>query len=337
MPNTLDRSSGLRRAAILLMSLPVQDAARVIAKLPMAHIESISLAIAQLDNVSGDEQEAVIASFLKSKASALGPSDGGLERAKELIRQALGDEAADLIGNVTQTVEDLPFSFVKKVDPQTVLNFINEEHAQTIALLLCHLPGSYGAEILSGLSPEKQLHVIRRISAMGRPNPDAVTELERGLEMRLSSMMNMQQTQTGGVGNVAEILNVCDRSVERTIMDALANEDPELMDEIRRLMFVFEDIVKLNDRDVQTLLKNVETAQWAMALKGSSEALQDKILRNMSSRAADNLREEMEYLGSVRVSDVEGVQQKIVDIIRMLEDNGELARPTGDDSEEYIN
>lgn len=327
---------GLRKAAIFLMSLPTKDAARVIAKLPMPYIESVSLAIAQLDHVSGDEQEAVIDSFFQSKASALDPSGGGLERAKELIRQALGDDAAEMIGHLQQTVEALPFSFVKKVDPQTVLNFIHEEHAQTIALLLSHLPGGYGAEILAGLSPEKQLAVIRRVSVMGRTSPEAIADLERGLEMRLSSMMNQQQSKAGGVESVAEILNVSDRSVERNIMETLASEDPELMDKIRRLMFVFEDIMKLNDRDVQTLLKNVETAQWAMALKGASEALQDKILRNMSSRAADNLREEMDFLGSVRVSEVEGVQQKIVDIVRHLEDSGEVSRPSGEEAEEYI-
>jgi len=334
---TVPNGSGLRKAAIVIMSLPTRDAARVLSKLPMPYIEALSLAIAQLDNVSGDEQENVISSFFESKASALDPSGGGLERAKELIRQALGDDAAELIGNLQQTIEAMPFAFLKKVDPQTLINFVIEEHAQTIALLMSHLPSGYGAEVLAGLSPEKQLDVIRRISSMGRTSPEAISELERGLEMRLSSMMNQQQSKSGGVQNVAGILNVSERAVERNIMESLATEDPELMDEIRRLMFVFEDIGKLSDRDVQALLKNVETSQWAMALKGSSEALQDKVLRNMSTRAAENLREEMDYLGSVRVSEVEGVQQKIVDIVRHLEDTGELSRPSGEDEEEYIN
>jgi flagellar motor switch protein FliG len=327
---------GLRKSAVLIMSLPTKDAASILAKMPIRHIEAISMQIAQMDSIAGDEQERVIADFFLSKASALESSGGGLERAKELIRQALGKDAADLIGNLQQTIESMPFGFVKKVDSQTLLSFITEEHAQTIALIMSHLPATYGAELLAGLPAEKQLDVIRRISSMGRTSPEAVAELERGLELRLSSMVNQQQSSSGGVESVAEILNVSERSVERNIMETLATEDPELMDEIRRLMFVFEDIGKLSDRDVQALLKNVETAQWAMALKGSSQALQEKVLRNMSTRAADNLREEMDFLGSVRVSEVESGQQKIVDIVRHLEDTGELSRPTGEEEEEYV-
>lgn len=327
---------GLRKAAVLIMSLPTKDAAAILSKLPIRHIESISMQIAQMDSIAGDEQEKVIADFFLSKASALDSSGGGLERAKELIRQALGKDAAELIGNLQQTIESMPFGFVKKVDSQTLLSFITEEHAQTIALIMSHLPAGYGAELLAGLPVDKQLDVIRRISSMGRTSPEAVAELERGLELRLSSMVNQQQSKSGGVESVAEILNVSERSVERNIMETLATDDPELMDEIRRLMFVFEDIGKLSDRDVQALLKNVETAQWAMALKGSSQSLQEKVLRNMSTRAADNLREEMDFLGSVRVSEVEGVQQKIVDIVRHLEDSGELSRPSGEEEEEYI-
>ncbi|TWT79012.1 Flagellar motor switch protein FliG [Planctomycetes bacterium CA13] len=328
---------GLKKAAVLLMSMPTKTAARVLGQLPPRAIEAISIMIAQTDSVGGAEQEVVIAEFLTSKASSIYASPGGLERATELIKEALGRDASEMIGNLQQTIESMPFGFIKKVDAQTLLQFIGEEHPQTIALLLSHVPANYASEVMSGLSPDKQLEVIRRIASMGRCSPDAVAELEFGLEMRLSSMVNQQHSNTGGVESVAEILNVVERSVERTIMEALGNDDPELSDEIRRLMFVFEDICKLGDRDIQSLLKNVETAQWAMALKGASQPLQDKIMRNMSSRAADNLREEMEYLGSVRVSEVEGVQQKIVDIVRHLEDTGEISRPTGEEEEEYVN
>jgi flagellar motor switch protein FliG len=327
---------GLRRAAVLLMSLPTKEAAAILAKLPMKHIEAITMEIAHMDSIAGDEQEEVIANFFLAKGSALDSSGGGLERAKELIREALGKDAADMIGNLQQTIESMPFGFVKKVDAQTLLSFITEEHAQTIALVLSHLPAAYGAEVLAGLPVDKQLDVIRRISAMGRTSPEAVSELERGLETRLSNMVNQQQSKSGGVESVAEILNVSERSVERHIMESLATEDPELMDEIRRLMFVFEDIGKLSDRDVQALLKNVETSQWAMSLKGGSQTLQEKVLRNMSTRAAENLREEMDFLGSVRISEVESSQQKIVDIVRTLEDSGELSRPTGEEEEEYV-
>ena len=327
---------GLKKAAVLLMSMPTKQAAQVLGQLPPRVIEAISIKIAQTESVGGDQQEIVIAEFLTSKASSIYASPGGLERAKTLIQEALGRDAAEMIGNLQQTIEAMPFGFVKKVDAQTLLQFIGEEHPQTIALLLSHVPGSYAAEVLAGLSPDKQLEVIRRIAAIGRTSPEAVSEMEYGLELRLSSMVNQQQSNTGGVESVAEILNVCERSIERTIMETLGQEDPDLSDEIRRLMFVFEDINKLGDRDIQSLLKNVETAQWAMALKGASQSLQEKVLRNMSSRAADNLREEMDYLGSVKVSEVEGVQQGIVDIVRALEDGGEISRPTGDQEEEYV-
>lgn len=327
---------GLRRAAILLMSLPNKVAALVLAKLPSHFIEAVSIRIAQTDSVAGDEQEVVMAHFLTSKTSAIYASPGGLERAKELIKEALGRDAGELIGNLQQTIESMPFALIKKVDPQTLLQFIGEEHPQTIALLLCHLPTNYAAEVLAGLPLIKQLEVIRRVANIGRTSPEAVAELESGLEQRLSSMVSQQHTAAGGVKSVAEILNVSERSIERAIMSTLAEEHPELSDEIRRLMFVFEDISKLADRDIQTLLKNVETAQWAMSLKGASKTLQEKVMQNMSSRAADNLKEEMGYLGSVRLSEVEAVQQKIVDIVRHLEDSGEVSRPSGENEERYV-
>jgi flagellar motor switch protein FliG len=327
---------GLRKAAVLLMSMPTKTAAKILGQLPPRYIEAISIMIAQTDSVSGGDQEVVIAEFLTSKASSLYASPGGLERAKELIKQALGRDAAELIGNLQQTIEAMPFGFVKKVDAQTLLQFIGDEHPQTIALLLSHVPSPYAADVLAGLESDKQFEVIRRVASIGRTSPEAVAELEYGLEMRLSSMVSQQHSQTGGIESVAEILNVCERSIERSIMESIGREDPELSDEIRRLMFVFEDIAKLGDRDIQALLKNVETAQWAMALKGASQGLQDKIMNNMSSRAAENLREEMDYLGSVRLSEVEAVQQKIVDIVRHLEDSGEISRPTGDEEDEYV-
>ena len=328
---------GLKKAAVLLMSMPTKMAARVLGQLPPRAIEAISIMIAQTDSFGGDEQEVVIAEFLTSKASSIYASTGGLERAKELIKEALGRDAGELLGNLQQTIESMPFGFIKKVDSQTLLQFIGDEHPQTIALLLSHVPSNYASEVMSGLDPEKQLEVIRRIATMGRTSPDAVAELEFGLEMRLSSMVNQSHSNTGGVASVAEILNVAERSVERNIMESLGRDDPELSDEIRRLMFVFEDISKLGDRDIQSLLKNVETSRWAMSLKGASQTLQDKVMKNMSTRAAENLREEMEYLGSVRISEVESVQQKIVDIVRHLEDTGEISRPTGEEEEEYVN
>lgn len=320
----------------MLMSLPQKEAAILLGRLPSKLIEAISIRIAQMDSVGGDEQEKVINEFLSSRTSALYASAGGLDRAITLIREALGKDAGSVLENLQQVIDARPFGFLKHVDPQTLLSFVTEEHPQTIAILLSHLPASYGAEVLSGLPMEKRMEVTQRVAGMGRSTPDAIADLEEGLESRLSKLMNQSIANVGGVETVAEILNVSERSVERGIMDHLAQEDPNLMDQIRRLMFVFEDIIKLSDRDVQTLLKNVESSQWAMALKGSSEALQTKVMGNMSARAADNLKEEMDFLGSVRVSEVEASQQKIVDVIRSLEDSGEISRPTADEEEQYV-
>ncbi len=248
-----------------------------------------------------------------------------MEIAKSLVQKALGKEARDTLDNVQQSIEALPFGFLKKVDPQNVVTFINDEHPQTIALILSHLPPSYGAQIIGGLPPERQLAVIQRVAQMGQTNPEVIRQVEEGLESRMASVMSQQFENAGGVNSVAEILNVTDRATERSLLENLAQEDPDLVEEIRRLMFVFEDINKLTDKDIQTVLKNVESSQWAMALKGASEELKEKILGNMSQRAAQMLSEEMEYLGPVRLSEVESVQQQIVDIIRRLEDAGEIS------------
>jgi flagellar motor switch protein FliG len=216
------------------------------------------------------------------------------------------------------------------------MTFIIDEHPQTIALVLSHLPPAYGAEIIKGLPAERQLAVIRRIAHMGQTNPEVIHEVERGLETRMSSLMNQSFEKAGGVNSVAEILNVSDRATERVLLESLSQEDPELVEEIRRLMFVFDDLCKLSDKDIQTVLKNVETPQWAMGLKGASAELKQKILGNMSQRASAMLTEEMEYLGSVKLSEVEAVQQQIVDIVRRLEDAGEITVHAANESEQMI-
>jgi flagellar motor switch protein FliG len=327
---------GLRKAAVLLMSLEEDDAAKLLSRLPTKQVELVSIMIAQMETVTSREQEKVISEFLESKPSVLSTNSGGLERAKSLVKKALGKDAGDMISVLQQALESLPFGFLHKADPQNILSFIVDEHPQTIALVLSHLPAATSAAVMQGLPMQRQLPVIRRIAQMGQNSPEATEEIERALEMRMSLVMNQSFEKAGGVESVAEILNVSDRATERQILEALTKDAPELVEEIRRLMFVFEDISKLADKDIQSVLKNVETSQWAMALKGASQQLQDKISRNMSSRAAEMLKEEMEYLGKVRLSDVEAVQQKIVDIVRGLEESGQLARPTGDAEEEYV-
>ncbi len=329
-------SDGVRKAAILLMSLEEDDAASLLAKLPRSYVETVSLAIAQLDTISGRDQERVITEFLHGRPSALVPNSGGLDRAKSLVKKALGKDAGDMLSLLQQTLEALPFGFLHKADPQNVLSFLIDEHPQTIAMVLSHVPPQVAAGILNGLPAARQLAVIQRIAEMGQTSPEAIEEVEVALSQRMSLFMSQSFQKAGGVPAVAEMLNVCDRATERNILDGLSRDKPELVDEIRRLMFVFEDVGKLADKDIQTVLKNVETSQWAMALKGASQALQEKIMRNMSQRAADMLREEMEFLGKVRLSEVEAVQQKVVDIVRSLEDAGQLSRPSSEQEEEFV-
>jgi flagellar motor switch protein FliG len=335
-PEELIVSVELRKAAILLMSLPEEQAVQLMSKLTPKQIEVVSIEIARLGKLSAEEQEAIIKEFAQANPNSLGIPGGGIDLAKSLVEKVLGKNATATLDNVRQSIEAMPFGFLKKVDPQNLLTFIIDEHPQTIALILSHMPPGYGAEIVKGLPLEKQLAVIRRIAHMGQTNPEVIHEVERGLETRMSSMMHQSFEKAGGVNSVAEILNVTDRTTERSLLENLSQEDPELVEEIRRLMFVFDDISKLSDKDIQAVLKNVETNQWAMALKGASGDLKAKILGNMSQRAAQLLQEEMEFLGAVKLSDVEAVQQQIVDIVRRLEDAGEITVHAGEQNEQMI-
>jgi len=328
--------SDVRKAAILLMSLPDDQAAQLLSKLGPKQVEAVSIEIAKTSGVSGEEQETAIRDFAAANPTALTGSAGGLDVAKRMVERALGKSANTTLDNVRQSIEALPFGFLQKVDSQNLLTFIIDEHPQTIALILSHVPSSQAADIISGLPPERQLSVVRRVATMGQTSPEIIQEVEKGLERRMAAVMSQQFENAGGVSSVAEMLNVIDRATERSLLENLAQDDPDLVEEIRRLMFVFEDITKLTDRDIQSLLKNVESSQWAMALKGASEELKDKILNNMSKRASDLLREEMEYLGPVRLSSVEQTQQQIVDIIRRLEDAGEITTHGEEEEEQFI-
>ena len=329
-------TNDVRKAAVLLMSLPTEQAALLMAKLDRKQVEAVSIEIAQTRSVTGDEQELAIEDFVSANPNALSAQSGGLQFVENLVGRALGKEAGATLDNVRQSIEALPFGFLSKVDSQNLLTFIIDEHPQTIALILSHVPPAQASDIISGLPTDRQLSVIRRIATMGQTSPEIISEVEKGLENRMASVMSQQFENAGGVPSVAEILNVIDRATERSLLENLAQEDPDLVEEIRRLMFVFDDIGKFADRDIQTVLKNVESSQWAMALKGASDDLKEKVLNNMSKRAADMLREEMEYLGPVRASAVEQVQQQIVDTVRRLEDAGEIVIHGDDEEERFI-
>jgi flagellar motor switch protein FliG len=327
--------SDVHSAAVLLMSLPEEDASTLLSKLEPKQVEQVSIEIARIRSVSKEEQEKVINDFAQTSPAGDGRG-GGMELAKSLLQKALGTNAGAALDNVRQSIESIPFGFLRHVDRQNILTYIVDEHPQTIALVMSHLPPNYGAEILTALPEERRLSVVRRIATMGQTNPEIIREVEKGLERRMSSVMSQSFQNAGGVEAVAEMLNVADRTTERALLDKLGTEDPRLVDEIRRLMFVFEDISKFTDKDIQTILKQVETTQWALALKSASDQLRDRILGNMSERAADMLKEEMGYLGAVKRSAVEGKQQEIVDVIRRLEDEGQIEINTSGEEEEMV-
>lgn len=324
-------ASNLRKAAIVMLSLPGDEAAQIMGKLEPKQVELLSIEIAKLGRFTSQDQEDAILAFADANPLALGGSMGGLDAAQTLLERALGEDAKSTVASLRQSLESLPFAFLKNVDPQNLLTFINDEHPQTIALILSHLPPAYGAQVIAGLTTERQIAVISRIANMGQTSPEIIEQVESGLEKRMAAVVSQSFAAAGGIPSVAQILNVCDRQTEKTLLENLSQEDPDLVEEIRRLMFVFEDINKLGDKDIQTILKNVETSQWAMALKGVSPELRAKILGNMSQRAAAMLSEEMDYLGAVRLSEVEAVQTQIVDIVRRLEETGEITVGGGAD------
>ncbi len=327
--------SDVHNAAVLLMSLPQEDAGAILAQLEPKQVEQVSIEIARLQSVSAEEQEKVIFEFAQTTPST-GGGGGGIEVAKSLLLKALGSNANATLDTVRQSIESMPFAFLRTVDRQNIITYIIDEHPQTIALVMSHLPPSFSAEILTGLPEDRRLSVVRRIAKMGQTTPEIIREVETALEGRMSNVMSQSFENAGGIEAVAEMLNVADRTTERALLEKMAEEFPDLVEDIRRLMFVFEDISRFTDKDVQTVLKNVETNQWALALKGASEELTHKILSNMSERAASMLKEEIGYLGAVKRSAVETKQQEIVDIIRRLEDEGVIEINTSGEIEEMV-
>ncbi|MDR1492688.1 MAG: flagellar motor switch protein FliG [Planctomycetaceae bacterium] len=328
--------NSLRKAAVFLISIPKEHASELLNRLEPQQVEAVMVEIAKLGIITPEEQENVIREFSKANPTKLIGGAGGFQVAQSLVEDALGQNAQIVLEQVKNSLEAIPFGFLQKVDSENLLTFIIDEHPQTIALIVSHLTPGQGADVINALKPERQLEVIRRIATMQQTSPEIIKEVEKGLENRMSSVMSQKLENAGGVESVAEILNVIDRQTGRNIMENLGQDDPELVDEIRRLMFVFEDILKLADPDIQAILKNVETSQWASALKGASEELKEKIFRNMSKRAAKMLQEEMDFLGPMRASDVERVQQEIVDVVRKLEDVGEITVHANGGDEQFI-
>ena len=320
-----EEQSGLRKAAILLVSLSKDTASAILKELDGDTIEAISREIANLRNVNEDLRQSVIEEYHSLALARTYTEAGGLSYAKSLLNQTLSKEEAErVMHQIEHQFYAKPFTFLHKAETENLLTFIQDEHPQTIALILAHLTPDKASEILAGLKEEKQVEVVARISRMEQTSPEVIKEVERGLEHRLSGIMSDRLQRVGGVEAVAEILNLTDRSTEKGILEKMGEEDAELVEQIRRLMFVFEDILLVNDKGIQAVLKEVETSELVLALRTATDELKNKILSNMSERAAQMIREEMEYMGPVRLSDVETAQQKIVDVVRRLEDSGEI-------------
>ena len=326
--------TGVQKAAILLIALGPDKSSNVFKHLKEDEIEQLTLEIANTRSVSPAMKDAVLDEFYEVCLAQQYIAEGGIGYAKDLLEKALGSERAkDVIGKLTASLQVRPFEFVRKTDASQLLNFIQDEHPQTIALILSYLSSNQASAIISALAPDKQTDVAKRIAQMDRTSPDVIKEVEKVLEQKLASLVNQDYTIVGGVDSIVDILNTVDRGTEKHIMESLEIEDPELADEIRKKMFVFEDILSLDDRSIQRVLREVDNNELAVALKGSNEEVQNLIFSNLSKRLATMIREDMDFMGPVRMKDVEEAQQKIVNIIRKLEDSAEIviARGGGDE------
>jgi flagellar motor switch protein FliG len=326
--------SGVQKAAVLLVALGPEKSATVFKHLKEDEIEQLTLEIANTRSIPQSVKDDVMDEFYEVCLAQQYIAEGGIGYAKELLEKALGEEKAkEVIGKLTASLQVRPFEFVRKTDASQLLNFIQDEHPQTIALILSYLPSGQAAAIIGALAPEKQADVAKRIAMMDRTSPDVIKEVERVLEKKLASLVNQDYTIVGGIDPIVDILNTVDRGTEKHIMEQLEIEEPELADEIRKKMFVFEDIRSMDDKSIQRVLREVDNNDLAIALKGSNEEVQELIFNNLSKRLATMIREDMEFMGPVRLKDVEEAQQKIVNIIRKLEDAGEIiiSRGGGDE------
>ncbi|TQS75560.1 flagellar motor switch protein FliG [Ornithinibacillus gellani] len=326
--------TGKQKAAILLISLGPDVSAQVYKHLTEEEIEKLSLEISSVKKVDTDMKEDVVEQFHQIALAQDYISQGGIGYAKTVLEKAFGkEEATNIINRLTSSLQVRPFDFARKADPQQLLNFIQGEHPQTIALVLSYLDSEQSGQILSELPQDMQADIARRIATMDSTSPEIISQVEQVLEKNISSSFTDDYTQTGGIQAVVEVLNGVDRSTERTILDALEIQDPELAEEIKKRMFVFEDIVILDNRAIQRVIREVENEDLRLALRVASDEVKDIVFKNMSQRMAETFKEEMEYMGPVRLRDVEEAQTRIVSVIRRLEDVGEIviARGGGDD------
>ena len=329
-----EKLSGREKAAILLIALGKDYSSKIFQHLKDEEIEQLTLDITNVRRIDAETKDEIINEFYEECLTQNYISEGGIDYARELLEQSIGStRALELISRLTSSLQVRPFDFARKTDPNQILNFISNEHPQTIALILSYLEPSTAAAILSKLPNEKQTQVVVRISTMDRTSTEYVREVERILDRKLSSMGVDDFTVVGGIQSIVDILNAADRGTERRVLEELEVDNSDLVDEIRRKMFVFEDIIRLDKRAIQRVLKDVENADLTVALKNATEELRSLIFENMSKRLSEMIREDMEYMGPVRVRDVEDAQQKIVNVIRKLQDAGEIVISRGSEDE----
>ena len=316
---------GLRKVAVFLLSIGPETAGTIMRSMERERMEDVTREIASLGAVPSEKRDEILSEFYNVALAQQYASEGGLGYARAVLEKALPrDEAHRVLEQIEHAVHQQPFSFLQKAESENLLTFMQDEHPQTIALILAHLPSGKGSEILSGLPPAKQIEVVTRVANMEQTNPEVIHEVEKGLEQRLAGIVSQQFQKVGGVEAVAEMLNLADRATEKGILESLEAEDPDLVEQIRHLMFVFEDILLINDKGIQAVLKEIDNDELSMALKTASPEMKEKIFSNMSERAAQLISEDMEYMDPVRLADVEAAQQRIVDVVRRLEDAGEV-------------
>ncbi|GLY13949.1 flagellar motor switch protein FliG [Kineosporia rhizophila] len=324
--------SGVRKAAIFLVQLGQEKAARIMGMLPEDIVEELTGEIVRLKEVSAIDAEAVLSEAHDNLAAQSG-SRGGMDLARQLLAQSLGsDRAEEIMERLGASLAEMPFEGIRRADARQLLSFLADEHPQTIALVLAHLAPQQSAVVLSGLAQSLQAQVAYRIASMEPASPDVIRLVERELERRMTTVLGPQEmSSVGGVEPLVAIINRADRSTERMILEGLETVNPELAETVRAQMFIFEDILTLDDKAIQLVLRNVESGDLALALKGVSPAVKDKITRNLSARAAENLVEEIDLLGAVRIKQVEEAQAKVVQEIRALEQTGQILIQRGDD------
>lgn len=326
--------SGVRKAAILVVQLGRERCAKMLAGLGEAELEALTAEIMKLRALRPDQADSVMQEFAELAGAHRVVGQGGLDFAHDILRTSLGDERArSMLEKLSAAAMNTPFLFLHQVDPRQVLTFLNGEHPATVALVLAHLLPEQASAVLAALPPEVSANVAHRIATMESATPDVVRRVEEVLQRRTGTVLQATETTSsvGGIAPLVQIISRADRTTEKQLLDALAEIDPEIAEQVRAQMFVFEDITSLDDRAVQLVLRGVESADLATALKGVREDVRDVVLRNMSERARDNLLEEIDLMGPVRLSAVEESQTKILTVIRALEETGQIVLRRSDD------